>query len=748
MKQQFKLKNAMLMMALAAAYPLHGHAAAGITQFTSGDVTLRRGAGTDPLTKGRDLESGDAIVTGPGGRAQIRFSDGGLVALQPNSQFNISNYADKNDPKQDSFFVDLLRGGMRAVTGLIGKRNRENFRVTTTTATIGIRGSAFNLAYNPDGSLSVATELDEIEVCTQAGCVGLTAGEAARVDNNQDLPVRTNARASLPTPAPRQTPEIVANQVNSSGTSAIIPPKPTTAPPPAPRAKALVGVALSGYGFTSDNLPDTRHQTNGTLVLAADGTPESYTAASGGANGTRTGAATIVSSTGSLETGDYLLIGTWDSSTWKDGASSSPLNVASSAFVVGVPTSSTSIASLAGQRGEYSLAHATAVLSSTGAVGTLLPTSKLSIDFLGAGNYANVNLDVEMPGTTPSGVSQALAVRSDNTTLYKLQGGVTGTGAGFAGSLSVSSDACIQGYASCGIGFVNGFVSGPNAMNAGLTYGGSSSAHGYFGGAATFTKGSQAAIPQSQSFTNMASAYAYGSSSNTYFYNPSFFGGFFSSYDANTYTSGPVEFYPSGAHAFNGDQLSSYYGGPYSRMAQSGTEPATFGALGKPTDSDFIGWGHWVKAETPYGYSGSSVMLDQVHYIVGVPTPAAQMPVSGTANYALVGGTAPTATKDGISQVGQLLGGSLSADFTYGSVSASIDTKFGNTAVTVSSQGASIYGASFSGGCGANIRGFFTGNMAYRAGLVYEQNDGALGKIAGAAAFQRSTVITPDAPVR
>ena len=126
MKQQYQLKNAMLMMALAAAYPMQSFAAAGIAQFSAGDVTLRRGAATDTLTKGKNIESGDAIVTGANGRAQVRFSDGGLVSLQPNSQFNIANYADRNDPKQDAFLVDLLRGGMRAVTGLIGKRNRDN----------------------------------------------------------------------------------------------------------------------------------------------------------------------------------------------------------------------------------------------------------------------------------------------------------------------------------------------------------------------------------------------------------------------------------------------------------------------------------------------------------------------------------------------------------------------------------------------------------------------------------------------
>ena len=62
---------------------------------------------------------------------------------------------------------------MRAITGLIGKRNRDNYRLTTTTATIGIRGSGFKVGYNPDGSLGITSELDKIEVCNQSGCIGL-----------------------------------------------------------------------------------------------------------------------------------------------------------------------------------------------------------------------------------------------------------------------------------------------------------------------------------------------------------------------------------------------------------------------------------------------------------------------------------------------------------------------------------------------------------------------------------------------
>ena len=236
MTSHFKLQHTVLAMALAAIYPLQASAAtsAGVAQFIAGDVNVRRAdGGTAPLVKGKDIESGQAILTGASGRAQVRFTDGGLISLQPNTEFKVANYVDKADPKEDRFLVDLLRGSMRAITGLIGKRNRENYKVTTTTATIGIRGSGFNVGYNPDGSLGVTTELDAIEVCNAGGCVGLTAGESVRVISNNDAPVRTNVRAAVPTP-PTETERIAVEKVNEEGKSQIVTDKTVTPTPPPP----------------------------------------------------------------------------------------------------------------------------------------------------------------------------------------------------------------------------------------------------------------------------------------------------------------------------------------------------------------------------------------------------------------------------------------------------------------------------------------------------------------------------------
>ncbi|MDP4075193.1 FecR family protein [Acidovorax sp. A1169] len=235
MKTEPRLSRIALLMAMVAAWPASGLAAAGLVQFATGEVSLRRGDATSGVAKGAEVDAGDVLLTGSAGRAQIRFTDGGLVALYPDSQFTVTRYSDSGDVAQDGFAVTLLRGGMRAITGLIGKRNPGSYKVITPTAVVGIRGSAFLVGFNAQGQLTVAGEQDEIEVCTEAGCVGVKAGEAVLVLSSQKLPVYTNTRALLPLPA-LPLPQMAGDQLGGDGhrTSVFVIPPPPPPPPPPP----------------------------------------------------------------------------------------------------------------------------------------------------------------------------------------------------------------------------------------------------------------------------------------------------------------------------------------------------------------------------------------------------------------------------------------------------------------------------------------------------------------------------------
>ena len=135
--------RAALLAAIAAAYPVIGYPApAAQVDFAVGNVTAVGSNGQSrALGKGAQIEQGDTVNTN-GGRAQLRFTDGAYVSLQPESQFRIDQY--RFDGKQDGNekgFFSLLKGGLRTITGLVGRSNKANYQVSTSVATIGIRGT-------------------------------------------------------------------------------------------------------------------------------------------------------------------------------------------------------------------------------------------------------------------------------------------------------------------------------------------------------------------------------------------------------------------------------------------------------------------------------------------------------------------------------------------------------------------------------------------------------------------------------
>jgi FecR protein len=122
--------------------------AQGTVQYLSGTLSVQRANGQVGVLAERSTVSvGDVITTQRDSYAQLRFSDGGQVTLRPETQVKVESYAyDEGRPDRDSFAMQLFKGGLRSLTGLIGKRsnNRNAYRMVTSTATIGIRGTDYS----------------------------------------------------------------------------------------------------------------------------------------------------------------------------------------------------------------------------------------------------------------------------------------------------------------------------------------------------------------------------------------------------------------------------------------------------------------------------------------------------------------------------------------------------------------------------------------------------------------------------
>ena len=142
-----------ILLATLVACTLAGGAAlaqAGKVVFAVGDVVALRNGARVSLTAGAPIEAGDTIVTAAQSHAQLRFSDDALVALKPESEFRIERY--NFDGKQDGTEIAvfrLVKGGFRTLTGQIGKLSGDRYQVLTTQATIGIRGTHYQVQICP-----------------------------------------------------------------------------------------------------------------------------------------------------------------------------------------------------------------------------------------------------------------------------------------------------------------------------------------------------------------------------------------------------------------------------------------------------------------------------------------------------------------------------------------------------------------------------------------------------------------------
>jgi len=102
---------------------------------------------------------GDTLFMSKDSYARVKFADGAQISLQPGAQFKIEDYHfDAQQPDKDRAGFNLVKGGLRAVSGLIGKRgDQDSYSVKAQTATVGIRGTHFGMLLCKGDCASIPT---------------------------------------------------------------------------------------------------------------------------------------------------------------------------------------------------------------------------------------------------------------------------------------------------------------------------------------------------------------------------------------------------------------------------------------------------------------------------------------------------------------------------------------------------------------------------------------------------------------
>lgn len=183
----------LLLLGLVTSLWMSGASAQGVAagrfERIEGAVTVLDAAGAKrPAVAGAPVGVGERVETQTGATAHVTLADGGLLVVRPDSSVAVLQYRAQAKP-DDGASLSLLRGALRMVTGWLGKTQPRSVLVTTNTATLGIRGTDFELLDNPQGS-HVHVISGEVLMGNTAGDVTIRPGEMASLLRSGERPMR------------------------------------------------------------------------------------------------------------------------------------------------------------------------------------------------------------------------------------------------------------------------------------------------------------------------------------------------------------------------------------------------------------------------------------------------------------------------------------------------------------------------------------------------------------------------------
>jgi hypothetical protein len=178
-----KISVLLAFLAVFFAGPIFAQSA--VATSVSGTVQVQTGAASArPLRQGDEVRQGDTVSTGAASSLVLKFDDGQVAALTANSRMTITAYQYNPQARTCNVLLSLINGGMRAITGLIGRNQPDRVAYRAATATIGIRGT--NGTIVTDGTNVSVTVTEGVMTFTYGGTtIVIPAGQAVLLLNGR-----------------------------------------------------------------------------------------------------------------------------------------------------------------------------------------------------------------------------------------------------------------------------------------------------------------------------------------------------------------------------------------------------------------------------------------------------------------------------------------------------------------------------------------------------------------------------------
>lgn len=197
LRNSFAISLFALLIAVILSVPVFAGEPIGTVTHLSGPLFAKKSDGTTKVLAPKSVvEEGDILVTEKNTYARVKFTDGGDVTLRPDSQLAVEEYAfEQGKPEKVKATFNLTKGGLRSITGKIGKMNPEQYKTITPNGVVGIRGTIYELKLCSGncGSLTAGLYLfvsdGAISIKTNAGIQHINTGQYAYVQHVNAPPV-------------------------------------------------------------------------------------------------------------------------------------------------------------------------------------------------------------------------------------------------------------------------------------------------------------------------------------------------------------------------------------------------------------------------------------------------------------------------------------------------------------------------------------------------------------------------------
>ncbi len=128
------------------------------------EVVATLGSDKRDLTEGGRVHQTELLETGAESEAELRLDDQTKLALGPNAGMRLDEFVIGKSEGVTTIGMNFIKGTFRFITG---SQKKDAYRLETPSATIGVRGTVFDVYVDGGGDTLVLLHEGEVNICNK-----------------------------------------------------------------------------------------------------------------------------------------------------------------------------------------------------------------------------------------------------------------------------------------------------------------------------------------------------------------------------------------------------------------------------------------------------------------------------------------------------------------------------------------------------------------------------------------------------